>query len=560
MANRAYFDKEKQQYLLRKLTKKVESFESGEEYTKLLNDFQKIIRALNKTINKQKKELSEAHAETVTVRNIWSGVVDDLIEEHDKKKDLLLKEIERLKEKIHDMARQRDDALDTVRDLKKELYQVKTELLEAEEKINGLNIRINKDYTNSSKPSSQSPNHKTIPNGRIKSGKKPGGQPGHKHHSRKLPESASETVNIPATDEMLNNPDLRLTKEKKEKYLVKCHLVVEVVKYTADVYRNTKTGGRVHAPFPANIKDEINYDGTVKACAFLLKDKCDVSICNVQAFLREISGDRLNLSTGLISNLTREFSEKTEEERNDIYLELYNSPILHSDFTFGRVGGGLGAVIICANEDGVVLYQSRDKKGDEGVKGSPLEHFEGITITDHDASLIKHGSKHQECLIHVSRYLISSIEYEKALKWNKKMKKWIEKSMAYRDRVAIGAEAEDAKKDAALKSEYDEIIALAKIEYDYEPPSNYFKEGYNTFKRMAEKKEDYVLFLEDKSVSPNNNIVERYARKYKRKNIQVMCFRSKDGAEYFCDGLSVLETLKNKGVNLFEAVATRFNR
>ena len=39
-----------------------------------------------------------------------------------------------------------------------------------------------------------------------------------------------------------------------------------------------------------------------------------------------------------------------------------------------------------------------------------------------------------------------------------------------------------------------------------------------------------------------------------------MCFRSKSGVKYFCDGLSVIQTIKNRGENLFSAVTNRFNR
>ena len=261
----------------------------------------------------------------------------------------------------------------------------------------------------------------------------------------------------------------------------------------------------------------------------------------------------------MISNLTKEFSSKTKQERNEIFLKLYSSPVLHADFTFGRVAGKQGTVLICADEAGTVLYQSKDKKGDEGVKESPLEFYKGITVTDHEAALIKHGEKHQECLSHVSRYLVSSIENEKNLTWNKLMKEWISEALAYWNNIKVGAEQEDNQKDIDFLNRYDEIVELAKKEYDYEPPNGYYREGYNLYKRMYEDREDYVLFLKDKSVSPTNNIAERYARVYKRKNIQAMCFRSKNGVKYFCNGLSVIQTIKNRGENLFSTVTNRFN-
>lgn len=560
MTNKAFFSMTAQQYELQRLARKVASLESGAEIVKLKNEKTNLLNYYEKNIKKLKKELELSHAETVKVCSIWFEVFEDLEAEKQKITEQMEKKIRELEKKNLEMARQRDEALDKLRESKKAEYEAKTALQEAQDKIEALNIRISKDYTNSSKPSSQNPNHKKICNGRVKSGKNPGAQKNHEHHPRKKPENITQIVEIPPTEEILNNPDLKATEKYIEKYLVSCRLVVETTKFRTQIFRNRKNGSRVHAKFPENVKDDVNYDGTVKACAYLLKDKCNVSIGNVKDFLREISNGELDLSTGMISNLTKEFSSKTDQERDEIFLKLYSSPVLHADFTFGRVAGKQGTVLICADEDGTVLYQSKDKKGDEGVKGSPLEFYKGITVTDHEAALIKHGEKHQECLSHISRYLVGSIENEKNLTWNKVMKEWISEALAYWNNIKKGADQEDNQKDTNFLNRYDEMVELAKKEYDYEPPNDYYREGYNLYKRMYEDREDYVLFIKDKSVPPTNNIAERYARVYKRKNIQAMCFRSKNGVEYFCNGLSVIQTIKNRGENLFIAVTNRFNK
>lgn len=104
-----------------------------------------------------------------------------------------------------------------------------------------------------------------------------------------------------------------------------------------------------------------------------------------------------------------------------------------------------------------------------------------------------------------------------------------------------------------------EILATAKEEYEYEPPSKYYRDGYNTYKRMEESLEEYVLFLRDTTVPPTNNVAERCARRFKRKAHQVMSFRSQEGADRFCDGLSITESIKAQGGNLFNEVTERFN-
>lgn len=539
---------------------KVRAFESGEKYVRMQEQFKATFREQNARIRKLEYELGRAHAETVSVREKWSEIFDDVYRDANAGKSSLRKEIVRLEQRVLEAERQRDAALerlrDEQRDKKHELYELKTALYEAEQKIAALTARINKDHTNSSKPSSQSPDHKTIPNGREKSGKKPGGQKGHIHQERKHMEP-TEVIAIPAPSIYREDPNFKETGNTIRKQLVKLHVGVEVVEYHTPEFRNRTTGQRVHAAFPEGIKNEVTYDGTVKAFAYLLNNECYVSIGKTQNFIKEVTGGKLALSAGLICNLSKQFSEQTKEERDEIFLKLFCAPVMHADFTFGRMNGSQTSVMICAAGD-TVLYQGRSKKGDEGVAGSPLEFYDGILISDHEAALIKHGSQNQECMAHIKRYLINSIENEKGLTWNTMMKEWIKDAVIYWNEIHDGGE-EEPERAAGLLQRYDEIIAKAKEEYEYEPPSEYYKDGYNLYKRMEEEKERYTLFLQDPAVEPDNNLAERCARKFKRKAAQVMCFRSQDGVDRFCDGLSVIQSIKAAGKNIYEAVTERFN-
>ena len=539
---------------------KVRAFESGEKYVRMQEQFKATFREQNARIRKLEYELGRAHAQTVSVREKWSEIFDDVYRDANAGKFALRKEIARLEQRLLEVERQRDAALEKLRDEKRdknhELYELKTALYDAEQKIAALTARINKDHTNSSNPSSQSPNHKTIPNGREKSGKKPGGQKGHIHHERKRMEP-TQVIAIPAPSIYKDDPGFKETGNTIRKQLVKLHVGVEVVEYNTPEFRNKATGQRVHAAFPEGLKDEVTYDGTVKAFAYLLNNECYVSIGKTQNFIKEVTGGKIALSTGLICNLSKQFSEQTKEERDEIFLKLFSAPVMHADFTFGRMNGSQTTVMICAAGD-TVLYQGRSKKGDEGVAGSPLEFYEGILVSDHEAALIKHGSKNQECMAHIKRYLISSIENEKGLTWNTMMKEWIKDAFFYWNEIHDRGE-EEPEKAAELLRRYDEITAKAKEEYEYEPPSEYFKDGYNLYKRMAEEKEKYTLFLHDPAVEPDNNLAERCARKFKRKAAQVMCFRSQDGVDWFCDGLSIIQSIKAAGKNIYEAVTERFN-
>lgn len=283
-----------------------------------------------------------------------------------------------------------------------------------------------------------------------------------------------------------------------------------------------------------------------------------VSIGKTRAFIREISDGKVCLSDGMVCGLSREFSLKTKEERDRIFRELLNAPYMNADFTFGRKDGKTATALICTSGD-AVLYQAKEKKGYEGVKDSPLTAYCGTVVSDHEAALTAQGGRHQECLSHVKRYAIAAEQSEPDKTWPSKLKAWIGESIRYWNRINNGEESDPAyvakQKDGLLG-----ILSLAGEEYEYVPAPVYFNDGYNLCKRMAEKPGDYTLFLDDPSVPPTNNAAERAARKFKRKAHQVMTFRSDKGMEYFCDGLSVTQTMKARGENLYLAVRQSFDQ
>lgn len=541
------------------LQDKVDGYESGETYLRIREQCRKAREADARTIKRLERELAASHAETKHVRDLWFGTCTDVIKECEQKISEAARLIKAMENEVAAANARADKEHEEKLDKIRELYEVKTELEKEKEKVAEQNIRLNKNHKNSSKSSSTDQNHEKIYNSREPSGKKPGGQPGHEHHPRK-PQKPTETVDIPAPEEYLDTGRYKPTGKVRSKQLIMAYITTEVIEYRTPEFRDLKTGQRVHAAFPDGVVNDVNYDGTVKALAYMLNNECNVSIGKTRRFLFEASHGKIDVSEGLICNLSRQFSEKTQEERDELFEKLRKAPVLHADFTFGRVNGKTGAVIITAARDGTVLYQARKKKGDAGVEGSPLENYDGTVVSDHESALTKHGTRHQECLIHVKRYMKSSIENEPGRTWNIDMSQWIKKSIDYWNQLDEGKREYDLSESMKLIAEYDRIMEKAKEEYEYEPPRRYYREGYNTYKRMYEERERYVLFLLDPSVPPNNNLVERSGRRYKRKNLQVMAFRSEKGRSYYCDGLSVMESMKGKKENLYEGIAARFNR
>ena len=58
---------------------------------------------------------------------------------------------------------------------------------------------------------------------------------------------------------------------------------------------------------------------------------------------------------------------------------------------------------------------------------------------------------------------------------------------------------------ADLGKRFYQALEQGKIDYEENPPSKYYRDGYNLWKRMYEKPEEYIRTLYDKRVPPTNN-------------------------------------------------------
>lgn len=253
------------QYRVKSLQAQLEAFRSGNKYLQMEAEYKSLLRTEESRIHKLEVDLSRAHAQTIDVRNKWWETIEDIYKEHQKElaaKDTRIRELEK---RALNAERQRDELLDKKRELLHELYKVKTELEDEKEKNQHLKAQLNRDYENSSKPSSQSVNHKKITNNREKTGRKPGGQPGHKGHGRKKQELTQPVIYLPAPKEVLDDPGFKRTGKVIKKQVVGIHICMDVREYWADEYYNSQTGERMHAEFPDGINDDVNYDGTIKA-------------------------------------------------------------------------------------------------------------------------------------------------------------------------------------------------------------------------------------------------------------------------------------------------------
>ncbi|MEI6133324.1 MAG: transposase, partial [Bacillota bacterium] len=326
----------------------------------------------------------------------------------------------------------------------------------------------------------------------------------------------------------------------------------------AKEFKNIKTGKIIHAAFPSGIVNESSFGPGTKALACMLGGYCNVSIDKVQEVLCEITGNKLKISKGTLSNLMRAFSTATEDGRNQVWKELLASPSLHVDATNARVNGKSKHVFVTANEKGA-LYQAREHKGIEALKGTPLEDYMMALVHDHDVSFYHYGGQHQECLSHVLRYLQDSIENEASHTWNKLMKELIQEMIHETKQSRVeGAKTIGDGKITDFEKRYDALLKLASEEYTKNPPTKYYRDGFNLAKRMKKYRKEHLLFLHEENVDYTNNLAERLLRQFKRKMKQSGTFRSQENLEYFCNMLSIIETTKMNSGSIYQKMVEAF--
>ena len=557
MNNQEYFLTTSLSYQLKAARQELAAFRSGEAYVNLRADYENRIRGLNAAVKKLQKERDDFSFSRKEVTRQWMDVLEDIQKEHEKEVKKLKKAIAELLDMVASLKNRNAELDEKRKQALHDYYEMATKLEEAQGMVQKLTAQVNHNYENSSMPSSKCIGRKKITNNREKTGRKPGAQPGHPHHPRNSMEP-DKVVEIPAEEKFKDNARYVPTGTVISKQVVGIAVVPVVTEYRTMEFYDKKKGRNVHSAFPAGVSDDINYDESIKAVLFLLNSRCNVSLEKTAQFIENVTDGALSPSVGMINGLCREFSLKSKKEQDGLFKALLGAPVMHVDGTSARVDGSNCNVVVCSN-GAATMYFAREHKGHAGISETPVETFGGILIHDHEACFYSYGTDHQECMVHIERYLKDSIENEKNLTWNRQMLELI-REMIHENNIAP-AEGTADEKIAEFETRYDAIVRTAAKEYEDDPPSDYYRDGYNLYLRMAEYKHNHLLFLSNPLVDPDNNLCERKARVLKGKINQAISLRSFEHLIYFCESLSVLDYFATDDkAHLYQSVKEIFKR
>ena len=447
----------------------------------------------------------------------------------------------------------------------KTIDRLTAEVADLKNQVKELKEQLGKNSHNSSKPPSSDGYEKPAPKSqRKKSGKKAGGQNGHKGHHMAL-DSFDRTERI-YPSHCINCPH----REKCVKLRV-CDTC-----YTTDIIVNKETvryqmlecncnGVHAAAERPFGIKGTVTYGKNLKALVCVLSTNGMVAMKNLCEIVAGLTG--IKPSVGTVVNMLKSAADTAKPIVSSYPQKLYEFPVVNSDESGIFINGKLHwAHVICT--DNMTYYALSEKRGTQAMRDIDfLPNYQGIVVHDFWMSYFKAtDAKHAMCGAHLLRELTGIYENHPDQTWAKDMyHQLLDMCRAadfYNQHPDIGSRKQYMD---CMKRAYDEIVASALTQNPLAEKAEGKKGRPRRGKiralidRLLEYKDEVCRFADNPLVPFTNNQAERDLRMIKVKNKVIGCFRSSEGARNFLTQKSFTSTAAKNGVTAFQALLALFS-
>ncbi len=117
-----------------------------------------------------------------------------------------------------------------------------------------------------------------------------------------------------------------------------------------------------------------------------------------------------------------------------------------------------------------------------------------------------------------------------------------------------GSTAFEEKQLERFSQRYDELIADGYEANQSTKGRIAKKEEKKLLNRLVKYKSNHLLFLHDFHVHYSNNMSEKDLRICKNRDKMAGGFRKESGREMYCRIMSVIETIKRRGLNIYQSI------
>lgn len=435
------------------------------------------------------------------------------------------------------------------------------------QRVKDLEDQISKNSRNSNKPPSSDGLNKPSPKSqRQKSGKKVGGQPGHKGSTLEFSKTPDQ-VEILAI-ESCNNCGESFKMQPVIDYDKRQVIDIPQVKPLVTEYRSEIKLChfcmiKSKAIFPDDVTQQVQYGPNIKSYTVYLNQYQYIPYDRLQELFSDCCG--LKISQGSLVNFINKCSQLVEPNIDKIKKSIIESSIVHFDESGMRVDGKTQWVHV-ASTDKATYYDIHQNRGtlamdDIGI----ISNYNGAAIHDHWKPYFKYENcTHSLCNAHHLREL-DFVTERYGQQWSEKIKHLLIEINQSVLKVKLSGKISLSHSQLTSYSEkYREILHDGLSEIPDPPDSNGTRgknkqhKAKNLWDRLLNYQSEVLKFMYDFNVPFTNNLAERDIRMCKLKNKISGCFRSESGKKNFCRIRSFISTTKKQNINVYNAIHNLF--
>jgi transposase len=440
------------------------------------------------------------------------------------------------------------------------IEQLRTEVAQLRAENAELKRRLGMDSTNSSKPpSSDSPFTKPAPKSlRGKSGRKPGGQPGHPGSTLALVDSPNERRRHepgPCTGCGASLADAPEVGVERRQVFDLPPITVRVTEHQL-IARRCACGATTCGMAPEGVTAPVQYGPQVTAIILYLYVGQFLSRKRTAQALAELFGTPV--SEGTVAAMTRRAADGLDEFLTQVGDRIAGAEVAGFDETGLRVAGTLHWVH-CARTDKYTLITCHAKRGTKGIDDAGvLGRFRGVAVHDawapYDTYL---DAEHQLCCAHALRELQAVTEAAPGdADWcwaTQAADALVAMQKLVTEAIAVGADAVEAGTLTKQVRLYRSAVQIG-ITQTAARTSETMKKHNALARRLRDRQDDYLRFTTNWRIPPDNNGSERDIRMIKLRQKVSGCLRTLTGAKQFCAIRSYLSTAAKHGKHFFDVL------